>query len=198
MPRIRRDPDAESVGKANRRLHIRGVNDAPRSIVLIGFMGSGKSSVGRLLARRCDWPCFETDEMVAVALGRSISEIFAQLGEAEFRKAETKVLQELDTAKGAIIVTGGGVVLLPENIRRLRELGPVVWLTADLDTLQGRLEQRKNRPLLQTPNPAETIAALLEQRKKFYEEAGDLVVDTSRLSPKEVAQAICDGLQVSC
>ena len=160
-------------------------------------MGSGKSSVGRLLARQHGWSCFDTDAMVAAALGLPISEIFAQLGEAEFRKAETKVLQELDNEKAAIIVTGGGVVLLPENIRRLRELGTLVWLTADLVTLRRRLARRKDRPLLQTQNPAQTIATLLEQRKKNYEEAADLVVDTSQLDHREVAQAICDGLQVS-
>ena len=160
-------------------------------------MGSGKSSVGRLLARHLDRPRFDTDEMVEDALGMSISKIFAQLGEARFREAETAVLRKLDGSTGAIIVTGGGIVLRPENIKRLRELGTVVWLTVDLETLRGRLAHRKNRPLLQTPSSAETIAALLEQRRKFYEEAADLVVDTSRLDQREVAQAICDELQIS-
>jgi shikimate kinase len=159
-------------------------------------MGSGKSSVGRLLARRYGWPCFDTDEMVAAALGMSISEIFAQLGEARFRQAETVVLRKLDASKAAIIVTGGGIVLRPENVGRLRELGTVVWLTVDFETLVGRLARRKNRPLLQTQNPTETIATLLEQRKKIYEEAADFVVDTSRLDHRQVAQTIHDGLQI--
>jgi shikimate kinase len=160
-------------------------------------MGTGKSSIGRLLAREYGWPRFDTDEMIEAELGISIAKIFAQLGEERFRQVETDVLKKLDTQKPAIIVTGGGVVLRRQNIKRIRELGAVVWLTADLGTLQKRLSRRKDRPLLQAPNAAKTIATLLEQRKKFYKEAADLVIDTSRLDQRKVAQAISDGLQIS-
>ncbi len=159
-------------------------------------MGSGKSSVGRLLARQSGWPRLEIDEMVEKDLGMSINQIFAQLGEGEFRQAETDVLQKLGSGEPVIIVTGGGIVLRPENIERLRELGTVVWLKADLETLRGRLARRKNRPLLQTENPAATIATLLEERKNIYEEAADFVVDTSGLDLQEVAQANRDGLHI--
>ena len=160
-------------------------------------MGSGKSSVGRLLAREEDLPMFDTDEMVAAELGMPIPDIFAQLGEERFREMESEVLQKLDGAKVAIIVTGGGIVLRSENVRRLRELGTVVWLRTNLETLRERLSRRQNRPLLQTQNRAETIATLLKERTKFYEEAADFAVDTSGLSHAEVAQAIRNGLQIS-
>ena len=140
---------------------------------------------------------FDTDEMVAAELGMPIPDIFAQLGEERFREMESEVLQKLDGAKVAIIVTGGGIVLRSENVRRLRELGTVVWLRTNLETLRERLSRRQNRPLLQTQNRAETIATLLKERTKFYEEAADFAVDTSGLSHAEVAQAIRNGLQIS-
>jgi shikimate kinase len=173
------------------------VSERQRSIVLIGFMGSGKSSVGRLLARQQNLSVFDTDEMVAAECGMAIPAIFRQLGEERFRQGESDVLRKLNPSKAAIIVTGGGIVLRAENVRRLRELGTVVWLKADLEVLRERLSRRKDRPLLATQNPAETIATLLEERTKFYEEAADFAVDTSHLSQEEVAQAIRDELQVT-
>ncbi len=161
-----------------------------RSLVLIGFMGSGKSSVGRLLARRLNWPRFDTDEMVVAELGLSIPAIFAQLGEARFRDEETAALANLEVGPPAVIVTGGGIVLRPENVRRLRTLGTVVWLTAELAVLQERLARRKDRPLLQTPDPAATIERLLGERKPLYGAASDFAIDTSGLDHEQVAQAI--------
>ena len=140
---------------------------------------------------------FDTDEMVAAEFGMPIPDIFAQFGEERFRQTESEVLQKLDGVKVGVIVTGGGIVLRSENVRRLRELGTVVWLRADLETLRERLSRRKNRPLLETQDPAETIATLLKERTKFYEEAADFAVDTSGLSHAEVAQAIRNGLQIS-
>jgi shikimate kinase len=173
------------------------VSEGQRSIVLIGFMGSGKSSIGRLLARQQNLPVFDTDEMIAAERGMAIPAIFAKLGEERFRQAESDIVRKLDGSKAAIIVTGGGIVLRAENVRRLRELGTVVWLKTDLAVLRERLAGWKDRPLLATQNPAETIATLLEQRTKFYEEAADFAVDTSHLSHEDVAQVIRDGLQVT-
>jgi shikimate kinase len=170
---------------------------APRSIVLVGFMGTGKSSVGRLLARQYGWPRFDTDEIVAATHGISINEIFAQLGEAGFREAEAEVVRKLEAGKAAIIVTGGGIVLRPQNVERLRQLGTVVCLTAELEILQQRLSRRQDRPLLQTENPRETITMLFEQRKNLYEQAADFVVDTTLLNHEQVAEAIRDELQIT-
>jgi shikimate kinase len=108
---------------------------ADRSIVLIGFMGTGKSSVGRRLATRRGWPNLDTDAMIATSLGMRITEIFDRIGQEQFRAKESAILEEIDTAQPAVIVTGGGAILRPGNVARLRELGTVVCLTADLDTL---------------------------------------------------------------
>ena len=134
---------------------------AARSIVLIGFMGTGKSSVGRRLGLHLGWPCHDTDEMIAASFGMAIERIFAELGEESFRNAESAVLRELQPLQPSIIVTGGGAVLRPENLRRLQELGTVVCLTADLATLGDRLEREPGRPLLRGENPAQTIEGLL-------------------------------------
>ena len=173
------------------------VNSANRSIVLIGFMGTGKSAVGRLLALQEGWPRFDTDEMIATARKMPISEIFTRLGEERFRKEEIAVLEKLEIVQPSIIVTGGGVVMRPENVARLRELGSVVRLTADPPTLLERLGRRSGRPLLQTENPAETMQALLREREPFYQEAADFTVDTSALSHDQVAQSIRDVLALS-
>lgn len=158
-------------------------------------MGSGKSSVGRLLARELAWPRFDTDEMVAAELGMPIPAIFAQLGEDRFRDTETAALEGLDVKAPAVIVTGGGIILRPENVRRLRTLGTVVWLTAEKTVLQERLSRRKNRPLLQTPDPAATIARLLTERQILYAGAADLTIDTSALDHQQVAHAIFEALR---
>jgi shikimate kinase len=173
------------------------MHSANRSIVLIGFMGTGKSSVGRQLARATRWPRFDTDQMIATALGMPITKIFARLGEERFREEETAVLEKLDAAQPSIIVTGGGVVLRAKNIERLRELGTVVCLTADLPTLLKRLARSSHRPLLETENRVETVRTLLLEREPLYREAANLTVDTSTLSHEQVAQLIEDSLALA-
>ncbi len=161
-----------------------------KSIVLIGFMGAGKSSTGKALARITGLPHFDTDEIVSKRFGLSVTEIFAQLGEEEFRDAETEALRLLSEATPAIIVTGGGIVLRPENVKMLRELGKVVSLEADEETLFRRISRRATRPLLQTENPRATLAELLRVRAPLYHAAAEVRVDTSRLTHDEVADAI--------
>jgi shikimate kinase len=173
------------------------VKTADRTIILIGFMGTGKSSVGRRLAQIIGCPRFDTDQMIATALGMPITKIFARLGEERFREEETAVLEKLDAAQPSIIVTGGGVVLRAKNIERLRELGTVVCLTADLPTLLKRLARRSHRPLLQTENRVETVQTLLLEREPLYREAADFTVDTSSLSHDQVAQSIEDYLALA-
>lgn len=170
---------------------------ASRSIVLIGFMGTGKSSVGRRLAQVTGWPRFDTDQMIATALGMSITKIFSRLGEEQFREEESRALQKIDAATRSIIVTGGGVVLRPENVARLHELGTIVRLTANLPTLLERLARRADRPLLQTANPAGTVEALVRQREPLYEQAADITVDTTGCNHDEVARTIRDSLALS-
>jgi shikimate kinase len=166
-----------------------------QSIVLIGFMGAGKSSTGRALARKTGLPRFDTDEIVAGRFGLSVTEIFVQFGEEKFRDAETEALRQLSETAPAIIVTGGGIVLRPENVEMLRKLGGVVSLEADEETLFGRISRRATRPLMQTDNPRATLAELLRVRAPLYHAVADVRLDTSRLTHDEVADAILKGLQ---
>lgn len=163
------------------------------SIVLIGFMGAGKSSTGRALARKTGLICVDTDEIVTARFGMAITEIFTRLGEEEFRNAETEALRQMGNSP-AIIVTGGGIVLRPENVEMLRKLGTVVSLGADSETLFDRISKRGTRPLLRTENPRATLMELLRVRDPLYRAAADLRVDTSGLTHDEVAKAILKGL----
>ena len=166
-----------------------------QSIVLIGFMGAGKSSAGKLLARKTGLPLFDTDEIVSTRFGLPVTEIFVQFGEEEFRNAETEALRQLSSDAPAIVVTGGGIVLRPENVKKLRELGRVVSLEADEETLFRRISRRATRPLLQTENPRATLVELLKVRDPLYRRAADIRLDTSRLTHDEVADAILKGLE---
>lgn len=164
-------------------------------IVLIGFMGAGKSSTGKALARKTGLPLFDTDEIVSKRFGLSVTEIFIQLGEEEFRNAETMALKQLAEAAAAIIVTGGGIVLRPENVQMLRGLGRVVSLEADEETLFRRISRRATRPLLETKDPRATMAELLRVRAPLYHAVADVRLDTSRLTHDEVADAILKSLE---
>jgi shikimate kinase len=164
------------------------------AIVLVGFMGAGKSSVGRTLARLSGLPRFDTDEIVAARFGLTVSEIFEKHGEETFREAETEALREVVGKGTAIIVTGGGMVLRPENRQLLRELGTVVHLAADEETLYKRISRRATRPLLRTENPRATLSELLRARLPHYREVADLEVDTSLLSHDEVARRILESV----
>jgi shikimate kinase len=166
------------------------------SIVLIGFMGVGKSSTGKALARKTGLPRFDTDEIVSKRLGLSIPEIFAMVGEEKFRDTETEVLVQLADAAPGIIVTGGGIVLRPENVKILRELGKIVSLEADAETLFRRISRRATRPLLQTENPRATLMELLRVRDPLYLEASDIQLDTSLLTRDEVADAILKSIEM--
>ena len=157
-------------------------------------MGTGKSSVGRDLAAWTGLPLYDTDWMIACRVGLSIPEIFSQRGEEEFRACETEALTQLPPV-AAIVVTGGGIVLRPENVARLRELGAVVNLTADEETLFARVSRRSTRPLLQTPDPRGTLTELLQTREPLYREAADFTVDTSELTHHEVADAVLRGVE---
>jgi shikimate kinase len=163
------------------------------AIVLIGFSGSGKTSVGRELALLTGLNRYDTDEMISARLGLSIPEIFAQLGEERFRDAETEVLAQMSHG-AAVIVTGGGIVLREENARVLRALGTVVWLTADEETLLARVARELSRPLLSTTNPRETLRELLRVRRPQYEALADVTIDTASATSREVAELILENV----
>ena len=166
-----------------------------RSIVLIGFMGTGKSSVGRVLEKEMGCRRFDTDEMVSSQFNMSIQEIFSTHGEDKFREAETQALQSLNGKTPAIIVTGGGVVTKAKNIDLLKKLGTVVWLDAEHATLRARMNRLKDRPLLQTPDPAASFSELLHTRNPLYRSTADIRVDISEKTPEEIATLIARSIQ---
>ncbi|MDQ2825169.1 MAG: shikimate kinase [Verrucomicrobiota bacterium] len=166
-----------------------------KSIVLIGMMGAGKTSVGRCLQRRTDLDRFDTDEIIASKFGLLIPEIFATHGEERFRDAETETLRELVVREAVIVVTGGGIVLREENVDLLKQMGTVVWLEAKEKTLFERASRRGNRPLLQTENPRATLSDILRARTPLYTKAADLRVDTTRLTHDEIADVILDEIE---
>lgn len=163
---------------------------AGENIVLIGFMGSGKSSIGRLIAAKLRYSFVDTDQIVVKKSGTGISEIFRLHGEDYFRVQERLAIESLKTGMGQVIATGGGVVTRPENTALLRELGFVVWLTASEEVIFNRVSRNKKRPLLQTPNPRQTIADLLAQREPLYEAAAHWKIDTSTQSHEAIADAL--------
>ena len=171
------------------------VNRQSRSIVLIGMMGAGKSSVGRSLHRRTGLGLLDTDEIVALNFGMSIREIFAEHGENKFRDAETEALRRMRTAEQTIIITGGGIVLRKENVEILRRQAAIVWLDGEEETLFARASRKQNRPLLQTKNPREAFSQILASRRPLYANIADIRIDTSVLTDEEVAVAILAKLR---
>jgi len=160
------------------------------NIVLIGFMGSGKSSIGRLLARRMGGRFVDTDHLIVKAAGCEITEIFQKHGEAHFRDLESEALASLRGQNGLIIATGGGIVLRPHNVELLRELGYVIWLTASEEVIFDRVSRNRKRPLLHTKDPRKTVADLFSKRKPLYEAAAQSIIDSSTLSHEDVAKMI--------
>jgi shikimate kinase len=166
------------------------VNQFGKSIVLIGMMGAGKSSVGRCLQRRTNLALIDTDKIVVSQFGASIAEIFSSRGEQAFRRGEAQALRKLAPAEQAIIVTGGGIVLCDENMDLLRRLGIVVWLDGNEETLFERASRKPTRPLLQRDNPRETFARISKARLPLYARIANVRVDTSVFTDEEVAVAI--------
>jgi shikimate kinase len=166
------------------------MNRHSRSIVLVGMMGVGKSSVGVCLGRRTRLKLFDTDEIVTSKFGMPISEIFSKHGENKFREAETEALQALATSEPVVIVTGGGIVLREENRDLLKQLGVVAWLEANEKTLFERASRAGKRPLLQCKNPKKAFTKMLRARLLLYAKIADIRVDTSVLTDEEVGLEI--------
>lgn len=160
------------------------------NIVLVGFMGCGKTSVGRRLAHLTGMKLVDTDELICEDAGVSIPEIFAEEGEVGFRAREAAALESLEGLRGAVISTGGGIVLAVTNRARLRALGLVCWLDAPAEVLFERAARSGRRPLLQTENPREVFDRLLAERRALYEEVADFRVQTASLDHEGVARQI--------
>ncbi len=158
-----------------------------RSIVLVGLMGCGKSSIGKRLAARLGMPFIDADEEIEKAAGKTINDIFAEHGEAHFRDGERKVIARLLAAGPQVLATGGGAYMNAETRSRIHGDGIAVWLKADLPILMRRVLKRDTRPLLRNGNPEATMRALIEARYPVYAEA-DLTVE-SRDEPHDVIVA---------
>lgn len=148
-----------------------------RSIVLVGLMGAGKSTVGRRLAGRLQLPFYDADHEIEAAAGMSIPDIFAVHGEQYFRDGERRVIARLLQSGPMVLATGGGAFMSEETRGRIAEAGISVWLRADLEILMRRVRKRPNRPLLNTPDPVETMRNLMVQRDPVYALA-DLTVES--------------------
>ncbi|MHB8519519.1 MAG: shikimate kinase [Limisphaerales bacterium] len=160
-----------------------------QNLALVGFMGAGKSSVGRLVAKQLRFDFLDTDALIETRTGRRISSIFAEAGEGAFRKHERQVLDNLRNATNTVIATGGGMVANDQNLASLKEHALVVCLWASAETIWERVASQTHRPLLQDPDPLTRIRQLLQEREPFYREA-DVLVNTERRSVKEVAHQI--------
>jgi shikimate kinase len=167
----------------------------PHRVLLVGMMGSGKSTVGRLLADRLGWPYFDSDEQVEAHTGLTVPEIFAASGEAAFRAEEALALAEATTADGpAVLSVAGGAVLDADNRQRIRQAGLVVWLRASVDTLARRVGSGAGRPLLEG-DPAANLARLVLERQPLYQQLADLVIDVDELDAEEAADRIQAALR---
>ena len=142
-----------------------------RTIVMVGMMGAGKSSIGRRLANRLGMPFVDADTEIEQAANQSIPDIFEQYGEAYFRDGERRVIQRLLDGKPKVLATGGGAFIQPETRAAIRASGISIWLKADRDLLLSRVKRRNNRPLLKLGDPAEVLERLIAERYPIYSEA---------------------------
>ena len=166
------------------------------NIALIGFMGTGKTAVGKVLAEKLRRKFVELDSLIEQKAGKSIPDIFQQDGETAFRKLEIEVTKEVSRDKNLVIACGGGIVLNKINIDRLRENARVVYLTASPGVILKRVANEEGqRPLLEAANKALNIRELLEFRKPFYERAADITVNTSKLDVGSVVEQIIEKLK---
>lgn len=164
-----------------------------KNLILIGFMGSGKTTVGLKLSYRLKMPVEDTDKLIERREGRSVSEIFAAEGEEYFRRLETALLKELSGKKyGRIYSVGGGMPVRPENRRLLKQLGTVVYLRVSPETVYGRLRNDTGRPLLQCADPLGRIRELMEERREAYESCADFTVDADQAGPEEIVAEIAE------
>lgn len=163
---------------------LKGIN-----IYLIGMMGSGKTTVGHLLAHQLGYRFFDTDILIEKIADRTVNEIFAENGEEAFRQLESQVLSDLSAYTNLAIATGGGIVMRRFNWSYLRH-GLIVWLDAPVDVLVERLKSDRTRPLLQNANPAQALSQILEQRRSLYAEADLHIRVNASETPEQIAARV--------
>ncbi|MGA2241181.1 MAG: shikimate kinase [Verrucomicrobiota bacterium] len=159
------------------------------NIALIGFMGAGKTSVGRLVANQLHFDYLDTDDIIQSRTGRTITEIFSAEGEPAFRKMEQELVVELAVRRKTVISTGGGLPVNPQNLLNLKKHSLVVCLWASPEKIWERVKNQTHRPLLHDADPQKKIRELLAAREPFYRQA-DVLLNTERRSVREVAQQV--------
>lgn len=164
------------------------------TIVMVGLMGAGKTSIGRRLAARLRLPFVDADDEIEAAAGSSIEDIFERLGEASFRDGERRVIARLLDGPAIVLATGGGAFMDKETRERIAAQGISVWLRADIDTLVRRTSRRNDRPLLKNGEPREILTRLMDQRYPTYQLA-DIVVDSFDAPADETLQHVIDALK---
>ena len=174
--------------------HTQAPIDVPGSIFLVGMMGAGKTSVGRVLAKRLQKSFYDSDQVIEDRTGVKIPVIFEIEGEAGFRVRESAVIDELTALRDVVLATGGGAVLIDLNRDRLRSRGTVVYLRATVRDLLNRTRHDKNRPLLQAVDPRARLTELYEKRDPLYREVAHLIVDTGNQSLTSLVNRLCQLL----
>ena len=168
------------------------------SLYLIGMMGSGKTTIGKLLADRFEYQFFDTDQLIEQITQQSVSEIFAESGESVFRQLETQVMSELSSYVRKMVSTGGGIVITPENWGHLRS-GVIIWLDVPIDVLKSRLESDTSRPILQSSVDLETkLESLLCDRSELYAQADVRISIEHHDTPEIICDRILAALIVAC
>lgn len=169
------------------------------NICLIGYMGSGKTTVGRLLSDVLSYDFEDTDNMIVEREGRPISDIFAKDGEPYFRRLETDLLNDLynNSLNGTVLSTGGGLPVDKKNRPILKKIGKVIYLRARAESLYMRLKEDKGRPLLETDDKLKKIREMLAVRGPIYEETADIIIDTDHIDEEQTAEAIVNILKSS-
>lgn len=166
-----------------------------KSIFLVGPMGVGKSTIGRMLSTLLKMPFFDSDREIEYATGADIPWIFDVEGEAGFRQREAKMIDSLSQHNGIILATGGGAILDPASRKILRERGRVVYLKASVNQQLERTSKDKSRPLLQTADPLAKIKELIQIREPLYRETAHITIDTNRRGPRAVSSDIARQIE---
>ena len=166
-----------------------------RTIALVGLMGVGKSTVGRRLAKRLGLPFADGDVEIEAAAAMTVSDIFDELGEAEFRAGEARVMRRLLEGPQIVLATGGGAILNPDTRALMRAQAVTVWMRADLETVAQRVQRRDTRPLLRGRDPLKTLSGLAEARYPVYAEAADVTVDVAGGAHAQAVEAIMEALE---
>ena len=166
-----------------------------KNIFLVGFMGAGKTTAGRILARKLGYRYCDADKVIETVAGKTVSDIFSAFGEEYFRDLESETLCSLAGKTKQVIATGGGAVMREENREAMKKGGVVIYLKAPMSVIWERVRHSKTRPLLNVDNPFDAAEELLRKRAPFYEMA-DMTIDTESLTPEEAADEIMKRLGI--